>query len=290
MRSRPLFTVAVLVFSTGFVQGPVCARPQLFLSPELTTRSDAPSSETPDEKPNDTDQPESGKLDPQAKLALVRFVDGEFARAVEPLPAGKKGVTVVVGQHPDTSGLLKQAHFEGLAANKGDTVQITAIQFRAKQIVFEINGGSKGHFHLLQHLAIGAGSDPAPVQTADGRSRGATGCTLTLDYGRDLPNLTPDDVKRDLGDVLDFSNQRSSTANWVETIAPEFRQAIKDHQAVVGMDQDMVIAAIGRPDRKVRQREEDGTDTEDWIYGSPPDKTVFVTFASAKVVRVKEFD
>jgi hypothetical protein len=251
------------------------------------SRSDPANSQPPAENP---DQPESGALQPQAKLALVRFVDGEFARAVQPLPAGKKGITVVVGQHPDTSGLLKEAHFEGLAANKGDTVQITAMQFHARQIVFEINGGGRGHFHPLEHLSIGAGSNPAPVQTGDGRSHGGTGCTITLDYGRDLPNLTPDDVKRDLADVLDFSNQRSSTANWVETIAPEFRQAIKDHQAVVGMDEDMVIAAIGRPDHKVRQRDADGVETEDWIYGNPPEKTTFVTFSGSKVVRVKEFN
>ena len=110
-----------------------------------------------------------------------------------------------------------------------------------------------------------------------------------MDYGRDLPNLTPDDVKRDLSDVLDFSNQRSATANWITTIAPEFQQAIKDHQAVVGMDEDMVIAAMGRPERKVRERGDDGTETEDWIYGNPPAKTIFVTFSGAKVVRVKQF-
>jgi hypothetical protein len=281
---------AVLVF-LAVLQMPAKAQS----SPTLASQSAVPpqsDSATSTSQPTaqSPDQAETGTLQPQAKLALVRFVDGEFARAVEPLPAGKKGITLVVGQHPDTSSLLKEAHFEGLAANKGDTVQITGMQFHAKQIVFEINGGARGHFHPLEHLSIGASSDPAPVQTADGRSHGGTGCSITLDYGRDLPNLTPDDIKRDLGDFLDFTNQRSSTANWVETIAPEFREAIKEHQAVVGMDQDMVIAAIGRPDRKVRQRDADGVDTEDWIYGNPPAKTTFVTFAGPKVVRVKEFD
>jgi hypothetical protein len=287
MHPRPTFMVAAVLVLLAGLQMPAPAKPRPPSSLSFSPQSDSAKAQAADDK---GEQAESGTLQPQAKLALVRFVDGEFARAVQPLPAGKKGFTVVVGQPPDTSSLLKEAHFDGLAANKGDTVQITGMQFHAKQIVFEINGGARGHFHPLEHLEIGAGSSPTPIQTPDGRSHGATGCTLILDYGRDLPNLTPDDVKRDLGDVLDFSNQRSSTANWVETIAPEFRQAIKDHQAVVGMDQDMVIAAIGRPDRKVRQREEDGTDTEDWIYGNPPAKTIFVTFAASKVVRVKEFD
>ena len=32
----------------------------------------------------------------------------------------------------------------------------------------------------------------------------------------------------------------------------------------------MVIAALGRPDRKVREQDSEGNDTEDWIYGRPP--------------------
>jgi len=52
----------------------------------------------------------------------------------------------------------------------------------------------------------------------------------------------------------------------------------------------MVIAALGRPEHKVRERDPDGNDTEDWIYGDPPAKTTFVTFASGKVIRVKEFN
>jgi hypothetical protein len=76
----------------------------------------------------------------------------------------------------------------------------------------------------------------------------------------------------------------------VETLPPQFQQAIKDHQAIVGMDSEMVMAAMGRPDHKVRERDPDGKETEDWIYGTPPAKTTFVTFAGDNVVRVKEFD
>jgi hypothetical protein len=90
--------------------------------------------------------------------------------------------------------------------------------------------------------------------------------------------------------MLDFSKQQSAAVNWIDTIPPKFKQAITDHKAMVGMDEDMVIAAVGRPDHKVRQREPDGKETEDWIYGTPPAKTVFVTFAGDNVIRVKEFN
>ena len=52
----------------------------------------------------------------------------------------------------------------------------------------------------------------------------------------------------------------------------------------------MVLAAMGRPEKKVRQRDQEGNETEDWIYGKPPARTTFVTFIGEKVIRVKEFD
>jgi outer membrane protein assembly factor BamE (lipoprotein component of BamABCDE complex) len=53
------------------------------------------------------------------------------------------------------------------------------------------------------------------------------------------------------------------------------------------MDRDQVLLALGRPVRKVRETT-DGEETEDWIYGNPPGKIVFVTFKDNKVIKVKE--
>ena len=89
---------------------------------------------------------------------------------------------------------------------------------------------------------------------------------------------------------LSFSKEQSAAVNWVDTLPPQFKDAIRDQKAVVGMDHEMVLAALGRPDHKVRERDPDGTETEDWIYGNPPARTVFVTFTGDKVVRVKEYD
>ncbi len=48
------------------------------------------------------------------------------------------------------------------------------------------------------------------------------------------------------------------------------------------------MLAIGKPRQKERNVTEDGTETEDWIYGEPPGKITFVTFTGSKVTRVKE--
>ena len=115
------------------------------------------------------------------------------------------------------------------------------------------------------------------------------GSMIQLDFGRPLPEMTPDELKLYLSTVLDFSKQRSAAVTWAESQPPEIREAITAKKAAVGMDQDQVMAAMGRADRKVREREPDGTDVEDWIYGTPPGKTVFVRFSQDKVIRVSQY-
>jgi hypothetical protein len=102
--------------------------------------------------------------------------------------------------------------------------------------------------------------------------------------------MSADDLMTDLQVFLDFTKEHSGAVNWLDTLPPQFKEAIQDHQALEGMNHDMVLAALGRPGHKVRERDPDGSETEDWIYGSPPARTTFVTFIGDKVVRVKEFD
>lgn len=228
-------------------------------------------------------------MEPQTELAIVRYVDGEFARVVRPLPSVKHGFTIEVG-HPLDEEALKRALLEGSAANPGDQVQITNIEFRSKQIVVSINGGTKKHFDWRRHIQIGMGPMPTMQTVQAPVDRGPTGAVLILDFGHALPEVSPAQVKHYLSPFLDFAGQRSSAVNWVETLPPAFQKAIKERTAVPGMDRDMVTAAMGRPDQKVRERDVNGNEFEDWIYGQPPGKTVFVTFSGKKVVRVKTYN
>jgi hypothetical protein len=236
----------------------------------------------------------SKPLQPQSRLLLIRFVDGEFARAVQPLPGGKRGYKVPAGKPLNMQKLSDALRLNGTAASQGDTVQITSIEFHADQIVLQINGGGKKHFRLRDHLQIGVGgvsTTPSPQsRTESYAQQQVPGATLVLDYAHGVPDMSPDDLKRDLAVLLDFSKQRSATVNWIDTLAPQFRQAIKDQRAVIGMDSEMVLAAMGRPEHKVRERDPEGNDTEDWIYGTPPSRTTFVTFVGDTVIRVKEYN
>jgi hypothetical protein len=92
-----------------------------------------------------------------------------------------------------------------------------------------------------------------------------------------------------LSPFLDFNRQRSASVQWIDTLPTDIRKAIQERVAKVGMDREMVIAAIGKPGHKVRERDSEGNDIEDWIYGTPPDRTLFVRFTGDKVTSIKQF-
>src|SRR3984885_9291062 len=263
--------------------------PATLPAPDATNPS-ASAEQTPVQQPRDT--PAKPPPQPQSRLLLIRFVDGEFARVVQPLPGGKKGYKVPAGRPLDRKKLSDALRLYGTAAGQGDTVQITGIDFHADSIVLRINGGGKKHFHLRDHLTIGMGNvgTAPPPETQSYAQQQLPGATIVLDYAHGVPDMSPDDLKRDLSVFLDFSKQHSATVNWIDTLAPQFQEAIKDERAIVGMDSEMVLAALGRPEHKVRERDTEGRDTEDWIYGTPPSRTTFVTFEGDTVIRVKEFN
>lgn len=263
---------------------PMLAAPTLETFPTTNTAPEVYMTVWPQAKTS------GGTLQEGSRLAIIRFVDGEFAKVIEPLPGGRKGFKLDAGKPLDQKSLKEMLKTQGAAVNPGDTVQITKIEFRTKDIVFQINGGGKRKFHLRDHLQVGVGGTMNQPQTVSDPHEGK-GSTLILDFGRTLPDIGPDDLKHDLSVVLDFSKEHSAAVNWIDTLPPQFKEAITNHEALVGMDQEMVIASLGRAEHKVRQRDPStGDDTEDWIYGNPPAKTVFVTFSGDKVIRVKEYD
>ncbi len=229
------------------------------------------------------------ELQPQSRLEIVRYVSGEFAKVRKPIPAGKKGFRIEVGKKIDDNDLKHALRGNGPAANPGDTIQVTGVEFRAKEIVVEINGGGKAKFHLRDHLQVGVGGQAAPG-TGPSAEPAANGGTLILDYGKPVPDMSADDLMTELQPFLDFTREHSGAVNWIDTLPQQYKDAIQNREAVLGMDHEMVLAALGRPEHKVRERTPNGDETEDWIYGSPPARTTFVTFAGDKVIRVEQFN
>jgi hypothetical protein len=229
-------------------------------------------------------------LQPESRLEMVRFISGEFVRVVQPIPAGKKGFHIKADAPLDEKQLRLALGSSGSAINPGDRAQITSLEFKDRSILVNINGGGRGKTRLRDRIHLEVGG--MPTMTTSGQEtpvNTSAGATVYLDFGKPLPDMTPEELKHYLSEVLDFSKQHSAAVQWVETLPPDIQNAIKDKRPAVGMDREMVLAALGRPDRKVREKTPDGDETEDWIYGKPPAKTVFVKFDGDKVIQVQQF-
>ena len=85
---------------------------------------------------------------------------------------------------------------------------------------------------------------------------------------------------------IDFE-KRSATEIYAEVLPPPVKKAIAEKKVIEGMDRDQVLLALGRPDHKSREVK-DGMEIEDWVFGQPPGRIVFVTFNGNKVIKVKE--
>ena len=259
--------------------------------PDLSSPTDEPPAQLP--QPS---QEKKATLQDQSKLDLIRYVSGEFAKATKPLPAGKEGFLFYVGK-PVSAELLNSAvATHGAAVNSGDNVQITKLEFRAHTIVVDVNGGGRGKKNWKDHVQIGMGGIPTmstgQSQTSENGPPGVQpgmGSTLFLEFTKAVPDLTPEDLKQILSPFLDFTRQRSASVHWTDTLPPEVRKAIQDRRPAVGMDREEVVAAIGKPEHKVRERDSEGNEIEDWIYGQPPSKTVFVRFQGDRVTSVRQF-
>lgn len=257
-------------------------------TPQLTNQGESAhhdSAETPDQPKKSVE----GPLQPMSRLSLVRYVDGELVQVVRSIPAGKKGFHLKAGAPLDENVLRTAVASAGSAINPGDHAQITNLEFHDKQIIIDINGGGRGKTRLRDRIHLEVGGSPPMTTMPDTPVNPNTGATLYLDFDRPLPEMTAEELEQYLSGVLDFSKRHSAAVQWVESLPPEIQKAIQDKRPLVGMDHDMLLAAMGRPDRKVREKDADGNEIEEWIYGTPPAKTIFVTFDGDKVSRVQQY-
>jgi hypothetical protein len=227
-------------------------------------------------------------LKPASRMAILRGLVAESATLLAPLPRGEKGLRLSAEGGIDRENLGHEITQQGTAVQTKSIIQITAIEFHDKEIVFQINGGSKKKSKWYEHIEVGVGSQTAPISNPNAGPGSQNGSKITLLYPGKLPDLTVEEIKDQLAPVLDFEARNPILTITAVAIPPEFQKAIEEKQAIAGMTTDMVLAALGHPDRKVRE-ERDGAEQEDWIYGSPPMKVTFVTFEGEQVVDVQEY-
>jgi hypothetical protein len=239
----------------------------------------------PDFKPTSVTL-EQKPISSATRQQLILSFMAEQGFAMRPLPLGTPGLVLHAngdlnfGRGDYYDGLVRK----GVSSKPGDRVAITAVRIEAKSIVFDFNGGPDRKHKYLRHVSIGAGGGYTnPVVPDDGVE--PSGSRLTLQFEKFVPDLSPDDVRMLIQPVLDFS-VKSPIQAYTDTLPPKLKQAILDHQALVGMNRKMVTYALGSPEQKVREKDGD-MPYEEWIYGSAPKPVQFVRFNGDRVIRIE---
>ncbi len=222
----------------------------------------------------------------QTRMNLIRAFNAELVYARRAFPMGKEGVSIKDGViSPGEQEMQMLLANYGPAVKAGDQTRITAVQFGKNSITFEINGGPKKKTKWYQRIQVGGSGGMVPISPND-PNMNPRGSYARLEFDKYVPDLTVDQVKQLLKPVLNFDAKTAAEA-FMDTVPPKVRDAIKNHRVLVGMDRDMVMYAKGRPPRKLREKDSNNTDYEEWIYGAPPQDVEFVRFVGDEVVRVE---
>ena len=230
--------------------------------------------------------PISAQISRDAKFELLRTVLADQAAARIDMPFGADGVDVSENGEINKDKLDKEMKKNGQSIATGKVVTITDMSFGDNKIELELDGGGKNKRNVLDHIQVGIGYGGGPVR--EDPAKKAKGSKIVLHFAKKVPpDLKPEALKEMLRPVLDF-NKQIAVQSPVDALPPEFREAVKSKEAKIGMDRDTVIMALGRPDKKVREKK-DGADVEDWIYFQRGLRAKFITFENNVVIRIAEY-
>jgi hypothetical protein len=259
-RFAPLFVVIILLMSS-------------FLAFSDTTPMTKGKTAAP--------QPMSAKT----RGEIMHVFNAELVYIRTNFPMGKTGLKLRDGVlTPNGEQLQQVMSLWGPAAKPGDQARISDVTFKGNFIRFEINGGPVKHEKWYQHIQIG-GAQSTITPGGGGQPSNPRGSYVELCFDKFVPEMTGPELKELLRPVFDFDSKSSLDA-YLESVPPKVKDAITHHQVLVGMNQQMVIYAKGRPPKRVREQDGD-TSYEEWIFGNPPEDVDFVRFVGDEVVRVE---
>jgi len=131
---------------------------------------------------------------------------------------------------------------------------------------------------------VGGSGGDTPIAPSDAGAN-PRGSFVDLYFDKYVPEMTAPQLKELLWPVFNFQAKTAEEA-YLETIPPKAKDAILKHEVLVGMNRDMVIHSVGRPPKKIREKQGEN-DYEEWIYGEPPQDVNFVRIMGDEVVRVE---
>jgi hypothetical protein len=232
--------------------------------------------------------PKASPMSKETRMMVIRSLNAEMVFVRVPMPRGEKGMSIKNGVvSPGDQDLRMALAQYGFAARPGDRARITDVEIKGDHIHFEINGGAKQKKKWYQRIEVGGMGGMTPVAPDNDDPNAHRGTSIDLVFDRYVPELTGDQIRQMLAPLLDF-HAKSAAEAFMETVPPKVKEAIKNHEVLVGMNREMVGYAKGRPGQKIREKDELGKEYEDWIYGQPPEQVDFVRFMGDEVVRIEQ--
>jgi hypothetical protein len=219
----------------------------------------------------------------RGRRELVRNLESEQGFAHLALPMGPGLVLQANGPlSPGPEQYKRMIYEKGQAAAPGDRVLITMVVVKNDRIVLDFNGGPYAKHRFLSHIQIN--DNNVVANPADQ----PTGSRLTLVFEGGLPDISAPEVKALLQPVIDFGAKSSELA-YAETLPAPIKNAIEQHDVLVGMNHRMVLAALGPPEQKLRDQPsaDSAGNNEEWIYGHVPQTVKFVRFVGDRVTMVE---
>ncbi|MFZ0733892.1 MAG: hypothetical protein WAM79_16340 [Candidatus Sulfotelmatobacter sp.] len=223
----------------------------------------------------------------QTRYEIIRDFETQLVYSRTSFPMGTKGLDLKQGQlTPNGQELDQLLAVTGPSIRPGDPARISYVRIKGSCIHFDLNGGAIRRKKWYQHIEVaGASGEPVPLandQTVDNPH----GSYLDVYFDKYVPEMTPAQLRAMLYPALDF-NARSKEQAYLDTVPPKVKAAILAHHVLVGMNSEMVLHAMGKPPQKDREKDQTGTEYEEWIYGQPPQDVDFVRFIGDEVVRVE---
>lgn len=224
----------------------------------------------------------SDKLSERGRRELIRMFEAEQGFAHRALPVSPNVVLRANGPLlPGPDEYRRLIYQKGQSAAPGDRVVVTALEVKPDRIIIDLNGGPFLKHRFLRHIQL---NDANVVQNDADK---ATGSRISLVFEGFVPDISAPELKALLEPLVDFGVKSSEQA-YADTLPTPLRSAIAEHDVLVGMNRRMVLAALGAPESKIRERgESTGEPYEEWIYGHVPQTVRFVRFRGDKVALVE---
>jgi len=285
-------SLLVLLFGVGAIQcqtqandsqsQPTTGTPGTGNSP-----STAPATNTPAAAENAPPIPTNAPhMSRETRLEIIRDFETQIVYSRTAFPMGQKGLLLRNGATtPNGQALNQLLALWGPSIKPGDPVHISFVRIKDDHIHFDLNGGPVHRKKWYQRIQVsGANGTPVPLSN-DNSVDNPHGSFLDIYFDKYVPEMTAAQLRAVLNPVLDF-NSHSKEEAYLETVPPKAKEAIKAHHVLVGMNTEMVVHAVGKPPRKVREKDGE-SEYEEWIYGAPPQDVDFVRIVGDEVVRIE---